>query len=219
MTQPLLELDCAIGRYNGNTVLHDVSLKVEHGERIALVGKSGAGKSTLIQLLYQQKKQAITLIPQELGLVKNLSVFHNIYMGRLHKYSSAYNLLNLIKPIKRELDHVSHIADKLKLKSKLFDPAGELSGGQQQRTAIGRALFKDSSILIGDEPVSAIDELQSREVLENINNNHGTVILALHDVELALAFTDRIIGLQEGRIVLDAPSRGMKVNDLNSLYQ
>ena len=219
MTRPLFELICTTGRYNGHAVLHDISLKVEHGERIAVIGKSGAGKSTLLQLLYQQSKEAVTLIPQELGLVKNLSVFHNIYMGRLHRYSSIYNLINLIKPFKRELENVSNIADKLELKNKLFSPAGELSGGQQQRTAIGRALFKQSSILIGDEPVSAIDEHQARDVLQDINNRHETVILAIHDIELALTYTDRIIGIQEGRIVLDEPSRGMKVDDLTPLFQ
>lgn len=219
MPHPLFQLQCKTGRYNGNAVLHDITLKIEHGERIAIIGKSGAGKSTLLQLLYQQSKDIVTLIPQELGLVKNLSVFHNIYMGRLHRYSSIYNLINLVKPLRHELEDVASIAEQLRLKNKLFSLAGELSGGQQQRTAIGRALFNENPVLIGDEPVSAIDEHQARNVLQQINNRHNTVILAMHDTNLALMYTNRIIGIRDGRIVLDAPSRGMKVDDLSPLYQ
>ncbi len=219
MSRSLFELKCKTGRYNGHPVLHDISISINAGERIALIGKSGAGKSTLLQLLHQQSDNTVALIPQDLGLVKNLSVFHNIYMGRLHTYSNIYNLVNLIKPLNRELENVSNIADRLRLKNKLFSPVGELSGGQQQRTAIGRAFFNQGSILIGDEPVSAIDEHQARDVLQEINHRHETVILAMHDIELALNYTDRIVGLKGGRIVLDTPSQDMKANELGFLYQ
>ncbi len=206
-------------RYNGREVLRDITLRVEPGERIALVGKSGAGKSTLLNVLYQQQRAESTLIPQDLGLVKSLSVFHNIYMGRLNRHATWYNLLNLVRPVGREVDKVSSLLSKLKLEDKIFEPVGELSGGQQQRTAIGRAIHQGNRTLVGDEPVSSVDEHQARVVLDTLNEAHETVLLAMHDVQLALYTTDRIVGLQDGRIVMDQPTSSLDSNDLKPLYQ
>ncbi len=74
-------------------------------------------------------------------------------------------------------------------------------------------------MLLADEPVSSIDPVQSRTVLQTINDAFGTVVLAMHDVELALKFTDRVIGLKEGRILLDRPSAGLGAGDLEPLYR
>ncbi|MFT5175155.1 MAG: phosphonate transport system ATP-binding protein, partial [Gammaproteobacteria bacterium] len=98
------------------------------------------------------------------------------------------------------------------------EPAGQLSGGQQQRTAVARALHQGGAVLMGDEPVSAVDEHQSRRVLDTIVETHATVVLAMHDTALAIAYSDRIIGLDDGRITLDASSAGMRSSDLDELY-
>ena len=215
----LFDLHDADARYNDTTVLRSITLSIAAGERVALVGRSGAGKSTLLRMLYEQRSREAALLPQDLGLVRALSVFHNIYMGRLNRHSAWYNLANLIRPMAREVAPVRSIAVRLGLEEKLFEPAGELSGGQQQRTAVGRALNQGSKILIGDEPVSAVDEHQSRVVLESINDGHDTVIIAMHDTALALAYTDRVIGLRGGTIVLDQPTAGMVPSDLDDLYR
>lgn len=216
---PLFDLRNAAARYNDAAVLSDITLSIDAGERVALVGQSGAGKSTLLRMLYEQRAKEAALLPQELGLVRVLSVFHNIYMGSLNKHSAWYNFVNLIRPMSREVAAVRTISERLGLEEKLFEPAGELSGGQQQRTAVGRALNQDSKILIGDEPVSAVDEHQSRIVLESINERHETVLIAMHDIDLAITYTDRIVGLRDGAIALDQPTAGMVPSDLDDLYR
>jgi len=215
---PLLNLDRKTVRYNGHSILSDISLTIEPGEKIALIGQSGAGKSTLLELLYEQTKENASLVPQELGLVRSLSVFHNIFMGRLDRHSTWYNLANLIKPFEAEVEQIKPIVERLGLQDKLFATIDQLSGGQQQRTAIGRALHKGSDIFFGDEPVSAVDERQSHTVMQCINEAHDTVVLSMHDTNLAINYTDRLIGLKGGELVLDEPSKGMQASDLDELY-
>jgi len=215
----LFQLDDVEAGYNGRAVLHGVSLSIKPGERVALVGRSGAGKSTLLTLLYEQRKDRAALVPQEAALVRTLSVFHNVYAGRLDRHGALYNIANLIRPMRREVSAVRAVTDSLGLSDKLFEPAGELSGGQQQRTAVARALFHGGDALLGDETVSAVDEHQARAVLGAINAAFGTVVLAMHDTKLALEFTDRIIGLDHGRVVMDEPAAGLSPADLATLFR
>jgi phosphonate transport system ATP-binding protein len=216
---PLLELREETVGYNGITVLRELELNIEQGERIALVGESGAGKSTLLNLIHTRLGKTAALVPQELGLVQALSVFHNVYMGRLHQRSVWRNLRNLLKPAKADVDLVMPVLERLRLEDKIFTSVGELSGGQQQRTAVGRALFHPGDILIADEPVSAVDEHQAREILDAITAEKPTVILAMHDRELAIKFADRLIGIRDGKIALDEAASGMTPNDLDDLYR
>ena len=214
----LVALERARAGYRGGDVLTDVTLAIEPGERVALVGESGAGKSTLLRLIYEQCGARAAWIPQDLGLVPSLSVFHNVYMGRLDRNGWPVNLRNLLLPARTEIDAVRGVLTRLRLEDKLFAAAGELSGGQQQRTAIGRALYRAADIVLADEPVSAIDEHQSVEVLDVLSADFPTMVLALHDRELALGYADRVIGLKGGRIVLDAATDGMAPADLDHLY-
>ena len=215
---PLIDLQDASAGYNGRDVLHRVSLAIEHGERIALVGESGAGKSTLLRLLYQRCPVESSLVPYPLGLVNALTVFHNVYMGRLHRHSAWGNLRNLVRPAAAEVAAVHEILTKLRLDEVMFSTVGELSGGQQQRTAVGRALHQGCGMLLADEPVSAVDMHRARDILESINESNETVVLAMHDRVLALEYTDRVVGIRGGRIVLDQPTKGMKPSDLDSVY-
>ena len=215
----LLELREETVGYSGKTVLRELELNIEQGERIALVGASGAGKSTLLNLIHTRLGETAALVPQELGLVQALSVFHNVYMGRLHQRSVWRNLRNLLKPARVDVDLVMPVLERLRLEDKLFTSVGELSGGQQQRTAVGRALFHPGDILIADEPVSAVDEHQAREILDVITAEKPTVILAMHDRELAIKFADRLIGIRDGKIALDVSAAGMTPKDLDDLYR
>ena len=205
--------------YDRGPVLHEVSLTLHAGDRIALVGESGAGKSTLLAALQARLLDRAALVPQNPGLVASLSVFHNIYMGRLQQHSTWYNLLNLAWPRRREIAAIRPLVERLGLEDKLFEQAGSLSGGQQQRVGVCRAIHQGGALVLGDEPVSAVDNHQARTVLDALHEQFETVILAMHDVDLALRYASRIIGLKDGRIALDEPNDGLKGSDLDFLYR
>ena len=205
--------------YDGGVVLRNITLSIEAGERVALVGESGAGKSTLLSTLQARFQDRAALIPQDVGLVKNLSVYHNIYMGQLNQHSTAHNLLNLVWPQKRHISEIRPLVEQLGLSEKLYTRTGELSGGQQQRTAVCRALYQGGDAVIGDEPVSALDNRRAADVMKALVERFKTIILAMHDVELALEYSTRIIGLKGGEIILDQQTSQLTRQDLNFLYQ
>ena len=214
----LFELRGAHAEYAGRRVLFDIDLTLRQGERVSLFGRSGAGKSTLLALLFRQRPREVAFIPQAAALVRTLSVFHNVYMGRLAHHPTWYNLRNLVRPARREVEQVRPILGRLGLEDQIFATAGALSGGQQQRTLVARALYNGNPVLLGDEPVSAIDEYQAHTVLETMLGAHPTVVLAMHDTGLALELTDRIIGLRDGRIVFDQPATTLSRADLKPFY-
>lgn len=210
----LFDLAKASAGYGGRPVLADIDLTIRSGERVAIMGRSGAGKSTLLSLLYDGRPQDIALIPQSAALVKPLSVFHNVYMGRLDRHPTLYNVRNLVWPFPTEVDAVRHVLQTVGLAEKLFEPAGALSGGQQQRVSVARALFNGRRVVLGDEPVSALDRVQGSDVLGTLKAQATTLVLVLHDIYLALEHAERIVLLSHGRKVLDAPSAELKPADL-----
>jgi phosphonate transport system ATP-binding protein len=214
----VLEVQAASAGYDGRPVLHDVSLAVAEGECVAVMGRSGAGKSTLLGLLYDRAPADVALIPQAAALVKNLSVFHNVYMGRLDRHSTVHNLRTLVWPRSDDVAQVSEVLGDVGLAEKIRAQAGALSGGQQQRVSVARAIYNGRPILIGDEPVSALDAVQGAEVLRVLRGRFKTLVLALHDVGLALEHADRIVVLEAGRIVIDQPSSALSARDLISHF-
>ncbi len=213
------ELNSANLRYKNVDVLSNISLSIGAGEHVALLGKSGSGKSTLLNALYQQQRDYCALVPQNIALVEALSVFHNVYMGRLNQYSTFYNLLNLILPRSERVAEIKEILQPLGLGDFLFSCTGELSGGQKQRVAIARALYQNNQALLGDEPISALDTTQAKKIMHLLHEQHETVVLAMHDVAMALCFADRIVGIKNGGIVIDQPAKNMTVDDLMFLYE
>jgi phosphonate transport system ATP-binding protein len=201
-----IALDRVSAGYQGAPVLHNITLSVEPGERVAIIGRSGAGKSTLLNTIYRRYPEHAALIPQASALVANLSVFHNVFMGCLDRHSTLYNLRTLAWPPAAEIAAVTRVLEAVGLEEKLFAKAGELSGGQQQRTSVARAMLNGRPIVLGDEPVSALDRVQGGDVLRVLCARHETKIFAMHDIRLALEHADRVILLEGGRIILDEPS-------------
>lgn len=214
----LLDLRDAKASFGEKRVLGPLNLTVSRGERVALVGRSGAGKSTLLSLIYDQVRSRAALVPQELGLVPALSVFHNVYMGQLAARPTWYNIANLVRPFRQELESIRPILENLAIAEKMRTPVGRLSGGQKQRTAVARALFQNAEILLADEPVSALDGPLAEVVMTAISDRYETAVIALHDVELALRHTTRVVGIKDGVVALDQPSSRLSPQDLLPLY-
>lgn len=204
--------------YGGQRVLGPLSITVVRGERVALVGRSGAGKSTLLGLMFERWQRSPVLLPQDLGLVQTLSVFHNVYMGRLSANPTWYNLVTLVRPFRQDVSAITALLSELSIDHKLWAPVGELSGGQQQRTAVARALYQRGDVLLADEPVAALDGPQAESVMAALTGSYKTAVIAMHDVELALRFTQRVVGINNGVIALDQPSCRLSAQDLLPLY-
>lgn len=216
--QPLFTLQQQSLPRGNTTVLHNISLQIFAGEKIALIGPSGAGKSSLLEWLYPQQAQQIALCPQQGGLVDILSVYHNVFMGALERHSSWFNLLNLIRPFAQPQQDILALCTELGIGDKLWQSVDRLSGGQRQRVAIGRALYRQQPIFFGDEPVSALDPRQAEELLALLLRRHDTVLVSLHNRRLALDHFDRVIALRDGRLFYDGPAVDLTAAQLDQLY-
>lgn len=206
---------------NGVKALDDISLRIERGEFIFLMGSSGAGKSTLIKMFSREEiptrgqifiasrsivrmkrsevpglRRNIGIVFQDFKLLENKTVSENI--------SFAMEVVGAnIKDIKARVPEVIEMVG-LKGKEKCFP--GELSGGEQQRVGIARALANRPLLLIADEPTGNLDIRISNEIMEllyDINRKGTTVIMATHARELVRAARKRIIMLENGRIISD----------------
>jgi phosphonate transport system ATP-binding protein len=215
-----------LDRYQLDARLQNITLCINAGEKIALLGPSGGGKTSLLNTLHQQCADQVAWCPQEHGLVEMLSGYHNIYMGQLAQHSALYNLANLIKPFAKHKNEISELALMLGLDPELhlFKSVSQLSGGQRQRIGIGRAFYRQQDTFIGDEVVSSLDPVQAQMILELILSRHKTVVMALHNRQQALKNFDRIIGIKAGKIVFDSPTKELIKNKyqaglLDSLYE
>lgn len=229
------ELDRVAIKRDDLAVFENLSLQLPRGEKVVVLGNSGVGKSTLLNYLYANNhlyknslqhnaaqslpEQAASLIPQHLGLVDNLSAFHNVYMGRLDSHSTGYNLLNLLRPQKQARLDISRILMTLGLEHEIYKPVSQLSGGERQRIAIGRAIYGGGDILIADEPVANLDKPLAEKMLSLLADHFDSCIVSLHDTKLALSFADRIIGLRDQRLVFDKMASQVELAELLSIYE
>jgi phosphonate transport system ATP-binding protein len=212
------ELTGLTASFGGERVIGPLSLRVKQGEKVALVGKSGAGKSTLMRLIHERVNRESSLVPQDLGLVNALPVFHNVFMGQLDKHPTWYSTVTLIRPFSGDRDKVRKLLKALGMSEKLWLPTASLSGGQRQRVAIARALYRNAPVLLADEPISALDGPMAHLVMALLRERFATSVIALHDVEMALKYCNRIVGIQDGLVALDETSDRLTASDIMSLY-
>jgi ABC-type lipoprotein export system ATPase subunit len=227
---PLIEVTAVAKHYDLGTVrveaLKGVSLAIESGEYVALVGPSGSGKSTLMNTLgcldrptsgsYRlDGREVVTLSKDERAAVRNQHlgfVFQNFNL--LARTTALENVeLPMIYargiPARERRKRAREALESVGLAERLDHHPAQLSGGQQQRVAIARALVNGPSILMGDEPTGNLDSRTGQDVIElfrRLNREQGlTVIIVTHDPEVA-ASADRIVTLRDGLIVSDAPT-------------
>ncbi|MBU2961481.1 ATP-binding cassette domain-containing protein [Citreicella sp. C3M06] len=216
----LLSLDRETLGYGHMAVLRELSLTLCAGERVVLLGRSGAGKSTLLGAVHDRLAPGnrVALVPQDQALVPQLSVLRNVMMGRLSDHSAWRNLRALVCPPRTDRDGVAKVLDAVGLAPEIDRPVGQLSGGQKQRVALARAFWRGGAVLIGDEPVSAVDETQAQALLAQMQGRFDTSMLALHDVALARGFATRLVGIARGGILFDAPPQEVSDADIAALY-
>ena len=207
---------------NGTHALHNVSLHIDRGEFVFIVGASGAGKSTFLKLIMREeiatsgeitingnklsrlKKRDVPYLRRHMGivfqdfrLIEKMNVFDNVAfaMRAVGESSSAVKKL------------VPYVLDLVGLKDKMKDKPSELSGGEQQRVSLARALVNNPEIIIADEPTGNIDPELSHEILElltQINSMGTTVLVVTHEHELVREFNQRVITIDKGKVVSDS---------------
>ena len=207
--------------YGAGTVLEEVNLTLSPGERLVLLGRSGAGKTTLLNAFHDRLVAGghrVALAPQDHALVPQLSVLRNVLMGRLDDHGAAYNLTNLIRPRRADREAVEALLGELGLSGQIDQPVEALSGGQRQRTALARALYRGGAVLVADEPVSAVDGGQAVALMDLMQARFPTAVVALHDVALARRFATRLVGIRQGRIVMEGAPAALAPGTLDALY-
>ena len=204
--------------------LHDVSFSIRQGEFVAVVGASGSGKSTLLHMLGGLDKPSdgyVHIDGDNLYGLKETerAVFRRRKIGFIFQSYNLIPVLNVEENIQLPLllDHrqpdkayINDLIQTLGLQDRRKHLPSELSGGQQQRVAIGRALAYRPAIVLADEPTGNLDSANGREVLEllklAVNQYHQTVVVITHDMNVA-AEADRVLSLQDGRLVSDTSSQ------------
>ena len=229
--------------FGGRAALADIDLDVAPGERVALLGASGAGKSTLLALLngslrptqgvvevlgtdlaaltptrLRALQRRVGTISQRLDLVDQVRVLHNVNAGRLGSWGAARALVALAIP--RPDPTVTSALDRVGMPWAVHERTERLSGGERQRVAIARLLVQEPELVLADEPVSSLDPSRASGVLDLLRtaSPDGTLVVSLHQPELARRHCTRVVGLREGRIVLDRAVDDLDEAALADLY-
>ncbi|MDP2210547.1 MAG: phosphonate ABC transporter ATP-binding protein [Candidatus Aquicultor sp.] len=225
--------------------LQNVDLHIGEGEFVALLGPSGAGKSTLLRCInglvrpcrgtvevdgisVHSSKMALRkvrsqtgMIFQQFNLVKRLKVIDNVLCGRL-AYSNIFT--SSIKMFPRsDVEFALYCLERVGLADKAYQRADQLSGGQQQRVGIARALVQTPKIILADEPVASLDprsSLNVMNILKKINQEDGiTIVVSLHDLDLARQFADRMVGIKDGTVVVDKGAKDLSRQEIEEIYR
>ncbi|MBP3039540.1 phosphonate ABC transporter ATP-binding protein [Bacillaceae bacterium Marseille-Q3522] len=246
VTNPLLELK-QVSKSYGNDVmaLSEINFSVKEGEFVSIIGPSGAGKSTLLRCMnkmihassgeilfdninvlslnkreMKKVRTKIGMIFQHYNLVDRLSVIENVLHGRLGYKSAIAGMLGIYS--EDEKRKALQLLEELGLEDHVYKRCDQLSGGQKQRVGIARALIQEPKLMLCDEPIASLDPNSAKVImdhLKNISTSRGiTVLINLHQVDVALRYADRVIGVSKGKVVFDdLPSR-MTSQEIHNIY-
>ena len=218
---------------NGTNALRDVSIKIEDGEFVFIVGSSGAGKSTFLKIIMREQvansgsviinnydlnkikkrdipkfRRTMGIVFQDFRLIPNMTVYDNVAFA-----------MRVIGAKEKDIrKRVPYVLSLVGLTSKARQLPTQLSGGEQQRVALARALVKNAGIIIADEPTGNIDPEMSYEIvdlLNHINANGTTVVMVTHEHELVRRFNHRVITINQGQVVSDTAEKQQIVEEVN----
>ncbi|MHB9075337.1 MAG: phosphonate ABC transporter ATP-binding protein [Desulfobaccales bacterium] len=228
----------------GVTALQPLSLDFEAGNFTVLLGSSGAGKSSLIRCLnllqrpttgtvevqglgvlethrqIRLHRRRTAMIFQQHQLIGRHTAWKNVLVGRMPYHSTLRSLFPLPR---RDQVMALHCLERVGLLHKALERVDNLSGGEQQRVGIARALAQQPAMILADEPVASLDPATSHRILSLLKkiciHDGITAIVSLHQVELALAFADRVVALSGGRIMFDGPPMELSPERLAAIYK
>ncbi len=232
--------------YEGGTLaLEDVSFEVKDGEFLAVIGLSGSGKSTLLRCInrlieptegritwngvdvtgasqedLRRIRRRIGMVFQHFNLVNRSKVTTNVLSGRLGYTNPAYSLINRFS----KDDHARAQAqlERVGLVDRDEHRADALSGGQQQRVGIARAMIQEPEMILADEPVASLDPVLAHSImqyLEQINQEDGvTILCSLHFLDLVEKYSQRVIALNDGRLVFEGTAKELDDERFKDIY-
>jgi phosphonate transport system ATP-binding protein len=234
---------------NGRRALQDISLTIESGEMVALIGASGSGKSTLLRHMaglmagdsagaglieingktvqrqgkvasdIRKTRAGVGFVFQQFNLVDRLPVIVNVLVGTLHRLPMWRSLVRWFSAA--EMASGVEALRRVGIAECWAQRASTLSGGQQQRAAIARAMVQGAKVIL-DEPIASLDPESSRKVMDilaQVNREDGcTVVVSLHQVNVAMKYCARTVALHQGRVVYDGPSAALTPTLLRELY-
>ncbi len=231
--------------FDGKPALQNVTLEINDGTFVGIIGRSGAGKSTLLRCInrlvnpstgrilcdgldvttlsgksLRDWRANCGMIFQQFNLAGRLDVMTNVLMGRLNSMNKLSSLLE-VWPEAEKLKAIRALA-QLDLADFAAQRAESLSGGQQQRVAIARTLVQNPNIILADEPVASLDPRNTQAVMDALkvlNQQSGiTVLCNLHSLELARSYCSRLIGMKAGRVVFDGSPEVLTDDAVIDLY-
>ena len=240
----MIEIRGLAKSYGDHQALHDVSLSIRPGEFVVVLGPSGAGKSTLLRCInrlieptagdivvdgtslssnrrdLRLLRRNVAMIFQQHNLVKRLSVLKNVLVGRMADLSPILSSLQLFP--EADVKIALHCLEQVAMSHKARNRADALSGGEQQRVGIARALAQQPKFMLADEPVASLDPNTSRTVLnylkKSCKESNIAVLCNLHQIDYALEFAERVVGLSAGRVVYDGAPAGVSGDVIRSIY-
>ncbi|WP_199565183.1 phosphonate ABC transporter ATP-binding protein [Spongiactinospora rosea] len=241
----IVEIDSLVKTYGETRACDGVALTVNAGELVALVGPSGSGKSTLLRHLnglarpdsgsvrvlgvdlatargrgLRALRRRVGMVFQQFNLIGRLTVLENVLTGALGRDPlPRYGIVTWPKADRAAA--IEHL-DRVGLADRAYQRADSLSGGQQQRVAIARMLMQRPELVLADEPVASLDPESAAQVMDLLFRicleDRLTVVCSLHQIDLALAWTRRVVGLRDGRVVLDQPTAALDQERLRRVY-
>ncbi|ENY53948.1 ATP-binding cassette domain-containing protein [Metamycoplasma alkalescens] len=229
-----------------NNVLKNITLEINRGEMIAIIGKSGSGKTTLFNALLKQLKtrsgnlfindknidlikkkewkkiiNKVGYLSQETNLINHLNVYENIlhfYLNYKNKFCAFFKILT-----KKQKQEIYDVLSSLDILDKIYTKISDLSGGQKQRVAIAKLLLKNVDIILADEPTSSLDIKTSKDImniLKKINKEYQTTILInIHDLNIVQTFFDQYCFIKNGELIQVGNPKNLSQKEIEKLYE